>query len=106
MIAEIAVDELKRRRDAGEDFVLLDVREANELASASIPGATWIPMGEIPARIGELPRDKPIVCMCHHGARSERVAQFLAANGYAEAVNLEGGIDAWSVAVDPSVPRY
>ena len=76
--------------------MLLDVREADELATASIPGATWIPMGELPARIGELPRDKPIVCMCHHGGRSERVAQFLAAERLSDAVNLDGGIDAWS----------
>ncbi len=106
MTGEIAVEELKRRRDAGEDFVLLDVREPDELATASIPWATWIPMREIPARIGELPRGKPIVCMCHHGARSEHVAQFLAANGYENAVNLDGGIDAWSASVDASVPRY
>ncbi len=106
MIGEITVDELKRRRDAGEDFVLLDVREADELAIASIPWATWIPMGEIPARIGELPRDKTIVCMCHHGARSERVAQFLAANGFSDAVNLDRGIDAWSQSIDRTVPCY
>jgi rhodanese-related sulfurtransferase len=63
-------------------------------------------MGEIPARMGELPRETAIVCMCHHGARSERVAQFLAANGYDNAVNLTGGIDAWSQTIDPNVPRY
>jgi rhodanese-related sulfurtransferase len=54
----------------------------------------------------ELPREKPIVCMCHHGARSERVAEFLAANGYENAVNLTGGIDAWSSSIDPAVPHY
>jgi rhodanese-related sulfurtransferase len=106
VIGEISVGELKRRHEAGEDFVLLDVREPDELATASIPWATWIPMREIPARIGELPRDKPIVCMCHHGARSEHVARFLAANGYDDALNLDGGIDAWSVSVDPAVSRY
>jgi rhodanese-related sulfurtransferase len=104
--AEIGVDELKRRRDAGEDFVLLDVREPEELATASIPWATAIPMGQIPVRMNELPRDKPIVVMCHHGARSDRVAQFLNANGYDDAVNLDGGIDAWSRTIDPAVPRY
>jgi rhodanese-related sulfurtransferase len=106
VIEEISVGELKRRHDAGEDFVLLDVREPEELATASIPWATWIPMREIPTRIGELPRDKQIVCMCHHGARSEHVAEFLAANGYETAVNLDGGIDAWSSSIDPTVPRY
>jgi len=103
---EIGVEELKRRREAGEDFVLLDVREPDELATASIPWATAIPMGQIPMRMDELSRDKPIVVMCHHGGRSDRVAQFLAANGYDRAVNLAGGIDAWSRTVDPAVPRY
>ena len=106
MIEEITVGELKRLHDGGDDFILLDVREPEELATASIPWAKWIPMREIPARIGELPREKPIVCMCHHGARSERVAEFLTATGYDKAVNLGGGIDAWSCSVDPTVPRY
>jgi rhodanese-related sulfurtransferase len=105
-VSDISVAELRRRHDAGDDLVLLDVREPDEIATASIPWATTIPMAEIPARIGELPRDKPIVVMCHHGGRSDRVAQFLAANGYDNAVNLDGGIDAWSTSVDPTVPRY
>ncbi len=105
MIAEIDVDELERRHAAEEPFVLLDVREPEELATASIPWATAIPMGQIPARMGELPRGVQLVCMCHHGSRSEHVAEFLAANGY-EAVNLTGGIDAWSRAIDSDVPRY
>jgi rhodanese-related sulfurtransferase len=104
--AEISVDELKRRHDAGEDLVLLDVREPDELATASIPWATTIPMAQIPVRMNELPRDKPIVVMCHHGGRSDRVAQFLNANGYDNAVNLDGGIDAWSRTIDSNVPRY
>ena len=105
MIDEISVDELERRYAAEETFLLLDVREPDELATASIAWATAIPMGEIPARMRELPPDTQIVCMCHHGSRSERVAEFLAANGY-DAVNLTGGIDAWSRAIDSDVPRY
>ena len=105
-MTEISVDELKRRRDAGDELVLLDVREPDEIATASIPWATVIPMREIPLRISEIPRDKPLVVMCHHGGRSERVAQFLEANGYDNAINLTGGIDAWSTTVDPTVPRY
>ena len=104
-MSEISVDELKRRVDAGEELVLLDVREPDEIATAAIPWATVIPMGEIPDRIDEIPRDKPLIVMCHLGGRSARVARFLAANGY-DAVNLDGGIDAWSISVDPSVPRY
>jgi rhodanese-related sulfurtransferase len=105
-MTEITVFDLKRRRDAGETLVLLDVREPDEIATAALPGATLIPMGEIPARLGELPPQEPIVVMCHAGSRSARVAQYLNDNGYPNAVNLAGGIDAWSVAIDPSVPRY
>ncbi len=103
---EISVAELKRRHDAGEDFVLLDVREPDELATASIPWATAIPMGEVPQRSSELPHDKPIAVMCHGGGRSARVTAFLNQNGFPGAVNVAGGIDAWSVEIDPSVPRY
>jgi rhodanese-related sulfurtransferase len=105
VIGEISVDELERRHAAEEPFVLLDVREPDEIATASVPWATAIPMRDIPARMRELPRDAQIVCMCHMGGRSERVAEFLAANGY-DAVNLTGGIDAWSRAIDSDVPRY
>jgi rhodanese-related sulfurtransferase len=105
-VTEISVDELKRRHDAGEDLILLDVREPDELATASIAWATAIPMAQIPTRLGELPSEKPIVVMCHHGGRSERVTRFLNANGYENAVNLTGGIDALAVTADPSVPRY
>ena len=105
-MTEISVAELKRRHDSGEDFVLLDVREPDELATAALAWARAIPMREVPARLAELPRDKPIVCMCHHGGRSERVTGFLNENGYPNAVNLAGGIDEWSNEIDPSVPRY
>jgi rhodanese-related sulfurtransferase len=105
-MTEISVAELARRHDAGEDFVLLDVREPDEIATASIPWAITIPMGEIPARYGELPTDKPIAVLCHGGMRSARVTAFLNQNGVPNAVNVAGGIDAWSTSIDPTVPRY
>ena len=105
-MSDITVFELKRRRDAGEPHLLLDVREPDELATAAVDGATVIAMGEIPQRFGELPHDVPIVVMCHGGTRSGRVTAFLNANGYPNAVNLAGGIDAWSESIDPAVPRY
>ncbi|MEA2664473.1 MAG: hypothetical protein QOI11_1417 [Candidatus Eremiobacteraeota bacterium] len=105
-MTEISVAELKRRRDAGEPLLLLDVREPDELATASVAGATAIPMGQIPARLDELPRDVPIAVLCHSGGRSARVTQYLNQNGYPGAVNVAGGIDAWSVQIDPGVPRY
>ncbi len=103
---EISVAELARRHAAGEDFLLLDVREPDEIATASIPWATVIPMGEIPDRIGELPADKPIAVLCHAGGRSARVTAYLNQNGLTNAVNVAGGIDAWSTSIDPTVPRY
>jgi rhodanese-related sulfurtransferase len=91
-------------------ITVLDVREPAELAVASVKpeGFTLlaIPMGEIPGRLAELDRDQPIACLCHHGARSMRVAQFLAQQGFAQVANISGGIDAWSQQRDPSIPRY
>jgi rhodanese-related sulfurtransferase len=90
--------------------VLLDVREPWELQTASVApqGFTLvaIPMNEIPARLSELGEGQRIACLCHHGARSQRVAAFLSQNGFAELANVAGGIDAWSAQHDPSVPRY
>ncbi len=105
-MTEISVAELARRHDAGEDFVLLDVREPDEIATASIPWAVTIPMGEIPARAAELPADKPIAVLCHAGGRSARVTAYLNQNGFPQAVNVAGGIDAWSTSIDQAVPRY
>jgi rhodanese-related sulfurtransferase len=86
--------------------LLLDVREPDERALARVDGTLAIPMNEVPARIGELPKQQPIVVMCHGGMRSLRVAQFLKSKGFEQVFNLAGGIDAWSREVDPSVPRY
>jgi rhodanese-related sulfurtransferase len=92
------------------DGVVLDVREAPELRAASVRpqgfALVTIPMTEVPARLGELDAGKPVACLCHHGARSMRVAMFLAHNGFGTVANIAGGIDAWSQERDPSVPRY
>jgi rhodanese-related sulfurtransferase len=90
----------------GEDVVLLDVREHDELAIAAVDGARHIPMREVPARIGDLDSGKPLVVMCHSGGRSRRVAEFLQGNGFTIVFNLKGGIDAWSTQIDSRVPRY
>ena len=63
-------------------------------------------MGQLPQRLAELDPQRPIACLCHHGTRSQRVALFLAANGFSRVANIAGGIDAWSAEVDGSVPRY
>jgi rhodanese-related sulfurtransferase len=103
---EIEVADLETRRKRGEAHLLLDVREAAELATASIVGARHIPVAEIAARIDEIPADMPVIVMCHHGGRSARAVAYLHQHGRPNAVNLHGGIDAWSVEIDPSVPRY
>jgi rhodanese-related sulfurtransferase len=103
---EISVAELKTRRDERLPHVLLDVREPDELAAAAVAGARHIPMAEIPQRLDELPRDVELVVMCHSGGRSARVVRFLEQLGFDNAVNLAGGIDAWSTRIDPSVPSY
>jgi rhodanese-related sulfurtransferase len=86
--------------------VLLDVREPWEVATASIADCVSIPMRDIPARSEELDDEAPIVCICHHGARSASVGMFLESRGFTQIFNLQGGIDAWSRQVDPSVPTY
>jgi rhodanese-related sulfurtransferase len=94
--------------------LVLDVREHWEVQTASVKpdGFTLltIPMRELPARLAELQSNhgtaQPIACLCHHGMRSLQVANYLAQGGFTEVVNLQGGIDAWSQQVDPSVPRY
>ena len=103
---EISVVELARKRAAGEDFVLLDVREPEELEIAALDGAVHVPMGQIPARLETLPREREIVVMCHGGMRSDSVAHYLRAQGFTRVMNLAGGIDAWSREIDSAMPRY
>jgi len=103
---EISVEELARRLREGGPFVLLDVREPNELATVKIDGSVWIPMGQIPQRIGELDPSVPVAVICHHGGRSERVAAFLTGQGFKSVANVDGGIDAYAERIDTSLPRY
>ena len=106
MVHELSVQDLKARRDRGEQLLVIDVREAWELQLASIPDVVHVPMNEIPARLGEFSRDAETVVMCHAGARSMRVAQYLANQGFTKVANLSGGIAAWSQYVDATVPHY
>jgi rhodanese-related sulfurtransferase len=86
--------------------VLLDVREPWEYQTCHIDGATAMPMRTVPARLAELDPDLPVVCICHHGARSMQVANFLEQNGFADVTNLTGGVHAWALQVDNSMPTY
>jgi sulfur-carrier protein adenylyltransferase/sulfurtransferase len=97
---------LKAKMDARQPICLLDVREPWEVALARIPQSLCIPLHEIPARFRELEADSEIIVMCKAGARSQRAAEFLAAQGFSRVSNLHGGIDAWTREIDPDVPAY
>jgi adenylyltransferase/sulfurtransferase len=92
--------------DAGESVLLIDVREPWEYDIAQIKGSKLIPLGELEDRITELPREGMVVLQCHSGGRSEHGTRLLQGAGFANVYNLEGGIEAWSRDIDPTVPRY
>jgi len=103
---EIDVAEAKRILDEGPSTSLLDVREPYECAIGSIKGSTNIPMNTIPQHLDNLSKEGPLLIYCHHGGRSMQVTQFLRQNGFENAINVAGGIDAWAVEIDPSIQRY
>lgn len=105
-IPAISARELKRKMDAREAFELIDVREPFEFEIARINGAKLIPLGEIAERADELQREHAIVVHCHSGGRSTEAVRLLQQRGFTNVYNLEGGIDAWSDEIDPSVPKY
>ncbi len=106
MIEDMTPCEFIRRRDSGELWALLDVREAWEIVIARIDQTIDIPMAEIPARVAELDASQPVAVFCHSGGRSAQVANFLAQNGFDRVANIVGGIDAWSLDIDSSIARY
>jgi len=103
---EISAAELKQRLDNGEKLLLVDVREPWENAQCRIEGAVLIPMGSIPSNLQKLDTDEPVICYCHHGMRSLDVVNWLRQQGIGSAKSLAGGIDRWSMEIDPRVPRY
>jgi len=94
------------KRDRGEKFLLIDVREPWEVQLVGLKEAMHIPMEDIPWRVEELNREDEIVVFCHTGVRSGMVTQWLRAQGFERVWNLQGGIDAWARTVDPSLRRY
>ncbi|MGH9474790.1 MAG: rhodanese-like domain-containing protein [Terriglobales bacterium] len=106
---EISVEEAAARRAAGEALALLDVREDWEFEQAHIAGAEHIPLAQLPQYLERFQNeraDEEIICYCHSGRRSLTAADWLRRSGCSHARSLAGGIDAWSVAVDPAIPRY
>jgi rhodanese-related sulfurtransferase len=102
----ISPEEVKAKLDRGEKFVLLDVREAWEVAINRLEGAVTMPMAELGQRHTELDPGAEIVVYCHMGVRSLKATRFLKEQQFKNVKNLAGGIDAWSLQVDPKVPRY
>jgi adenylyltransferase/sulfurtransferase len=108
VIREITALETRSRQERGDIFLLLDVREPAEYETARLEGSRLIPLGQLESQLAELAewKRRPIVAHCHHGPRSTRACQILQAAGFEDVVNLTGGIEAWSLTVDPDVPRY
>lgn len=102
---EVDTRQAKRLLD-GKGATLIDVREAFELGICRVDKSLHVPIGQIPERIADLPKDKELLVLCHHGGRSKQVVRFLRSNGFDNAINVQGGIDAWALNIDPSLQRY
>jgi rhodanese-related sulfurtransferase len=106
MIEEISPSDAKKLIDENKEIKLLDVRERWEYNISHIQNSILIPLSEFNSRFNELNPDDNIIVVCHHGVRSYRVTEFLLSKGFKKVKNLQGGIDAWSQQVDPSIPLY
>ena len=104
---EVTPQQVKAMQDRGDAFRLIDVREQDEWDAVRIAGAELIPLSQFQARAtAELEPAEKIVLYCHHGMRSARAQGFLKAQGYGDVLNMTGGIDAWSLQIDPALKRY
>ena len=119
MIEQVPVTQLsawlRSTSTEGRPAQVLDVRKTDELQVASVSADAigqagghfvHIPMSQLTSRLGELDPDQAVACLCHHGGRSQRVAMYLAQQGFGKVANIDGGIDAWSREIDSTVPRY
>ena len=98
--------ELKQRLDQGDKLLLVDVREPGEYQICRIEGAKLIPLGALPNHVQSLPDDEEVICYCHHGIRGLDAAVWLRQQGIQRAKSLAGGIERWSLEIDPNIPRY
>jgi rhodanese-related sulfurtransferase len=108
---EITVADLAARLEAasksdGATITVLDVREEGEIQTCALPEYLHMPLMDVPREFGSLPRDHALVVICHHGVRSGQAVGFLRQQGFENAINLRGGIDAWAKQIDPSMPQY
>ena len=103
---DIDIHALAGMRGEGITHTVLDVREPVEIAICSLDDSISIPMQQVPRELQALPRDHPLIVICHHGTRSAMVTEYLRKSGFGNAWNLAGGIDAWAAFVEPDMPRY
>jgi rhodanese-related sulfurtransferase len=107
-VLEVTCRDVQAKLQAKTPFVFLDCREPEEYALCRIEGALLLPMSQLTSRVTELEphRDAEVIVHCHHGGRSLRVAMWLRQQGFSQAASMSGGIDEWSLTIDPAVPRY
>lgn len=105
-IPEISVEELKEKRDRGDRFTLIDVREPHETQISDLPGSVKVPLATLPASLDRFSKDDEIVVYCRTGGRSAQAVEFLRAAGFEKAKNLTGGINRWAERIDPEMRRY
>jgi len=97
---------LRKTSETSAPALLVDVREPHELEIARVDTALHIPLRELPQQADALPRDRPLLLLCHHGGRSRRATEYLRHLGFSNATNVAGGIDAWAEQIEPSLARY
>ena len=102
---EFSADELKQHLESQSPF-LLDVRQPWEYDVCRLENSTLIPMGQIPAHVNELDKDRETVVICHHGIRSRQVARYLEQAGFSNVINLKGGVNAWAKLVNAEMATY
>lgn len=105
-VLEMSAEDVAARRSAGEKLAFVDVREPWETEICALDGSFKIPLASLPQRLDGLPQEIPLVVVCHHGARSMQAVMWLRSQGFDNAVNLRGGIDAWARTVDPMMATY
>jgi rhodanese-related sulfurtransferase len=103
---EIAPEDVEARRRAGMRLAILDVREPWETSICAIEGSILIPLSTLPSNLERLPQDIPLAVVCHHGMRSLQAVLWLRRQGFENAINLQGGVDAWAQRVDPAMATY
>ncbi|MEQ8389774.1 MAG: rhodanese-like domain-containing protein [Thalassospira sp.] len=106
MVQEISCRELATKLEQDRAIVLLDVREDWEVEICMINGAQHIPLSNLPGRVDELPPEKTLAIICHHGVRSRHAGMFLEDYGFKDVFNVTGGIDVWALEVEPDMTRY